>query len=275
MTDLTLDFNDFDSLRRLIHEHSGIWLGDNKLTFLRVRLADRLRARNISSAREYYHFLRYDPFASQEMRQLIDAVAVNETWFFRETGPFEAWREVVLPELVKRSSRIRLWSAGCSTGEEPYTLAMTLLEAYPGTAADKLEILATDISQKALETARAGVYDSYSIRHTEQRWLAKYFRPTSDGRQEVRENVRRLVRFGRSNLVDPALAGRVGAMDVILCRNVIIYFDADSRRAALANFHAALKPGGHLMLGHSESLAYTPSPFAVARVGGTIMYHKP
>lgn len=274
MSSFTLSFDDFDALRQLIREHCGIWLGDSKVTFLQVRLADRLRARNISSAQEYYYFLKYDAHGHEEMQRLIDAVTVNETWFFRETGPIDAWRKTVLPDLIKRSGRLRMWSAGCATGEEPYTLAMLLLEDYPATAAARFEILATDISQRALEAARAGVYDPYSLRHTEPYWLAKYFQPASGGRQEVCENVRQLVRFGQANLIDPALAQRVRAMDAILCRNVIIYLDDQSRRAALTNFYAALKPAGHLMLGHSESLIHTVTPFEVARVGGTIMYRK-
>lgn len=270
----TLGFDDFDALRRLIHEYCGIWLGDSKLIFLQARLSARLQARSISSAQEYYYFLKYDPHGAREMQRLIDAVTVNETWFFREIEPVKAWRDGVLPDLVKRGNRLRLWSAGCATGEEPYTLAMLLLESYPATAATRFEILATDISQQALEVARAGVYDPYSLRHTESRWLAKYFQSVPGGRQQVNENVRRLVHFGQANLVDPALARRVRAMDVILCRNVIIYFDEPSRRTVLTNFFSTLKPGGHLMMGHSESLFHTVTPFEIARVRGTIMYRK-
>jgi chemotaxis protein methyltransferase CheR len=274
MSSFTLDFDDFDALRRLIREHCGIWLGDSKVTFLQVRLGDRMRARNISSAQEYYYFLKYDAHGGEEMQRLIDTVTVHETWFFRETGPLEAWREVALPDLMKHDGRVRLWSAGCATGEEPYTLAMLLLEVYPATAVDRFEIMATDISRRALEIACAGVYDPHSLRHADSRWLTKYFRPAPGGRQAVCEKVRRLVRFGQANLIDPALARRLRGVDAILCRNVIIYFDDQSRRTALASFHAALKPGGYLMLGHSESLVHTVTPFEVARVGGTIVYRK-
>lgn len=274
ITSFTLDFDDFDALRQLIRDHCGIWLGDSKLTFLQVRLADRLREWHISSAQEYYYFLKYNAHGCDEMQRLIDTVSVNETWFFRETEPVEAWCEVVLPELMERGGKLRLWSAGCATGEEPYTIAMLLLEAFPETGAAQFEILATDISQRALEIARAGVYDPYSLRHAEPRWREQYFQPTSDGRQEVCENARRFVRFGQANLIDPTLVQRVREMDAILCRNVIIYMDDQSRRAALANLHAALKPGGYLILGHSESLVHTPTPFEVARVEGKIMYRK-
>ncbi len=270
---LVLNFDDFNALRQLIYEHCGIWLGDSKVIFLRVRLADRLRARNISSAQEYYYFLKYDSQGNQEMQQLIDAVTVNETWFFRETGPVDAWYNLVLPGL-KLNQRLRMWSAGCATGEEPYTLAMLLLELYPTARAGQFDILATDISQRALAIARTGVYDPYSLRRTDPRMTAKYFQPTSDGRYTVRKDVQQMVRFDHANLIDPALARRIQAMDAVICRNVIIYLDAQSRQAVLANLYAALKPGGHLLLGHSESLLHVVTPFEVARVAGKIMYRK-
>ena len=270
----SFSFDDFDALRRLIHEYCGIWLGDTKITFLKARLATRLRDSSISSAQEYYYFVKYDPQGSQEMQRLIDAVTVNETWFFREVEPVEAWRKGVLPDLMKQGRRLRLWSAGCATGEEPYTLAMLLLEACPATAASRFEILATDVSQRALEIARAGTYDPYTLRHTEPRWLSRCFQPEPDGRQSVCENVRQLVRFDQANPVDPALAQRTRAMDVILCRNVIIYFDDQSRQEVLANLYAALKPGGYLILGHSETLFHMLTPFEVKRVGETILYRK-
>jgi chemotaxis protein methyltransferase CheR len=271
-TSLSLD--DFDALRQIIRQHSGIWLGDSKLAFLQARLVERLQAWNISTTQEYYYFLKYDAHGPEEMQQLIDAVTVNETWFFRETGPVEAWREAALPGL---DGQVRLWSAGCATGEEPYTLAILLLEACPdafGQAAARFEILATDISQRALHIARAAVYDPYSLRHTDPGRQARYFQRTPDGRYAICEDVRRPVHFGQANLVDPALAQRVQAMDLILCRNVIIYLDERGRRAVLANLHAVLKPGGYLILGHSESLIHTSTPFEVARLGGKILYRK-
>ncbi len=274
-TSLSLD--DFDALRQLICQHSGIWLGDGKLDFLQARLAERLRAQNISSTQEYYYFLKYDPRASEEMQQLIDVVTVNETWFFRETGPVEAWCEAALPGLARMSGSgapVQLWSAGCATGEEPYSLAILLLEAWPQAGTASFEILATDISQRALQVARTAVYDPYSLRHTDPARQARHFQPTPDGRYVVCENVRRLVRFGQANLIDPALAQRVRAVDLVLCRNVIIYLDDRSRQAVLANLHAALKPGGYLVLGHSESLIHTSTPFEIARVGGKIIYRK-
>jgi len=272
---LDLTFEDFDALRQLIYQQSGIWLSDRKTTFLQVRLGERLRALNISSAREYYHFLKYDPSSRVEMSNLIDAVSVNETWFFRETTPVIAWFENILPDLLKASNRVQIWSAGCATGEEPYTLALLLLDSVHQLSNGYAKIRATDISQRALEIARNGAFDPHSLRHTEQRWLSKYFQPSQDGLMAIGQPARSLVTFEQANLVDPDLPRRVGRMDVILCRNVIIYFDQGSRKIALRNFFEILKPGGYLILGHSESLAHTATPFELARVGGSLIYWKP
>ena len=271
---MEFQFEDFDLLRQLIYETSGIWLSDRKQTFLSIRLNERMRAGNISSAREYLHFLKYDPNGAQETRQLIDAVAVNETWFFREVEPIRAWFQQILPGLLATNGGARLWSAGCATGEEPYTLAMLALESQPQARA-KIDIWATDISQRALEMAQRGMYDPHATRHTEANWLAKYFQPTQNGFKAISAQARQLVRFERHNLIDPHLPARARPVDVILCRNVIIYFDQKSRQAALNNFDAILKPGGYLLLGHSESLAQTATPFELTRIGDKLVYHKP
>ena len=152
------DFDDFDALRRLIRAHSGIWLGDSKLRFMEVRLADRLIAHSISSAREYYHFIKYDPAGQEELQELIDAVTINETWFFRESDLIDAWVKDRLPALGNGCGEtVRIWSAGCATGEEPYSIAMLLWSAYPEwAAAGRFEIVASDISRRALAVGRAG-----------------------------------------------------------------------------------------------------------------------
>ncbi len=269
----TLTFDDFDALRTLILDHSGIWLGDSKLTFLQSRVAERLRAWNISTAQEYYYFLKYDPHGSEELQQLLDAITVNETWFFREIEPVAAWCALILPELLPmKDETVSLWSAGCATGEEPYTLAMLLLELQPHHTR-RFAILATDISLHALEMARSASYDPYSLRRTEERWQKQHFR--QDGpRYLVKEEARRMVRFGQANLVDAALAQRIQKMDLILCRNVLIYLSDAGRDRALDTFYHALKPGGHLILGHSESLIHTRTPFEIARIDGKILYRK-
>ena len=275
LTDDDLDFADFDAIRRLIYAHSGIWLDDNKVTFLQLRMKSRLQVLNISSVREYRYLLKYDPQGKDELNQLIDVITINETWFFRELEPVESWRDAVLPGLMKGGNQVQLWSAGCSTGEEAYTLAILLNETYPNSAPGKFDILATDISQRALTTARTGIYDPYRLRHTSPQRLQKYFKSTANGQYAVLPEVQRLVRFGWINLADSTLPARMKPADIILCRNVLIYFDAESRRVAIANFFAALKPGGYLLLGHSESITLFAGPFKVERIGGKIVYQKP
>jgi chemotaxis protein methyltransferase CheR len=269
---LTLD--DFDALRRLVYDHSGIWLVDSKRTFLDNQLGERLRAHGITSAREYYHYIKYDPQGRAELERLTEVVTIQETWFFREVEPLEAWRVHILPGLLKRGGqKVRVWSAACSTGEEPYTLAMLLRECGP----DPLiyEIWATDISARALEAARLGVYDPHSLRHTEALWQARYFQSTDDRRLRLSESVKQMVRLGGGNLLDPSLSLRLGGMDLIVCRNVLIYFDERSRQKALANLFATLRPGGHLILGTVETLAHAVTPFELARVGKAFLYRKP
>jgi len=278
---LALSPEDFETCRKLIRERSGIWLGDSKVSFLQIRIGERLKARNITTPRDYYRFIKYDPAGEEELQKLVDAVTINETWFFRELPPLQAWCQLVAPEILKRSGRLRAWSAGCSSGEEPYTLAMLLLASFP-TATLQMEITATDISQRALEVARAGIYDAYSLRHTEAQWL-KHFTPqttpsangaTPHARQTINGEVRKLVQFGWANLFDTTLAGRIGQVDVVICRNVLIYFDDQSRRVVLNNFHTALRPEGYLILGSSDTLAHTTSLFDLIRLGEAMVYRK-
>jgi chemotaxis protein methyltransferase CheR len=279
MAALILDFEDFDAIRQLIYNASGIQLGDSKVIFLQVRLAERLNALGIATPREYYHYLKYDFDSVKELQRLVDAVTVNETWFFRETEPFNAWLTGIVPGLITQQPRIRIWSAGCSTGEEAYSLAMLISEAYPITATAQFEIVGTDISNRALDLARDASYDPHSLRHTDKRWIDRYMTPLGTNgslghRWAIQNKIKQLTRFQHGNLIDPALPLQIGKVDLILCRNVIIYFDEASRRATLANFHAALKPGGCLILGHAESLAHTTTPFELARVNGALLYRK-
>ncbi len=272
-TPLRLRLDDFKALRHLIYQHSGIWLGDTRTNFLGVRIAERLRALAITTPREYYHLLK-DAAPDAEIAHLVDAVTVNETWFFREMGPIQAWRTAILPTLRAAGDVVRVWCAGCSTGEEPYSLAMTLLDDWPE-ATTMARIVGTDISHRALDAARAATYDAYSLRHTDQHWRERYFEAAPAAGYAVVAGARRLVSFSWTNLADPALAHRVAGMDLVLCRNVMIYFNEASKRAVLANLTAALKPGGYLIVGHTDMLSDAPPSLEGARVGNEIMYRKP
>lgn len=273
-TSFVLALDDFDLIRRWIRARCGIWLGDGKLTFLQSRIGGRLRARNITTAREYYYFLKYDPLGPEEAQALIDAVTVNETWFFRETEPILAWCRTVLPGLLHGRTHLRFWSAGCASGEEPFTLAIILMELSSSFPTLSFDIVGTDISCAALEMAKRGAFGAYSLRHTEARVLNRYFKLHSDGHYEICDALRDVVRFECSNLADPSLSQRMPGVDVILCRNVIIYFDEAIRCTVLNTFAHVLHTDGHLVLGHSESLAHSITPFSAQRVGGAILYRK-
>jgi chemotaxis protein methyltransferase CheR len=268
----TLDPDDYALLRRLVYDKSGLWLADDRLTFLRVRLEDRLRERNIVSPRDYYYHLKFHPDGAEELQHLIDAVTTQETWFFREIEPLETWCAAVVPDVARRNGRLRVWSSACSTGEEAYTLAMLLAERMPDLLVD---IQATDISRRALAIARDATYDSHSLRRTDPQWVAKYFRPVADRRWEVVPTIRNLVRFEQANLLDPSVPRRLGPMDAVLCRNVLIYFDDRSRTIALNALRDALRPGGYLVLGFSESLSVPDTLFELVRLEGSVLYRKP
>jgi chemotaxis protein methyltransferase CheR len=267
----TLDPDDYALLRRLVHDKTGLWLADDRMTFLRVRLEDRLRACSIATPRDYYYFLKFHPDGPEELHHLVDAVTTQETWFFREIDPLESWCTAVVPDVARRRGRLRVWSAACSTGEEAYTLAMLLTERFPDVP---VEIVGTDISRRAIAVAREGVYDSHSLRRTAPHWVSKYFRPAPDGRWEVSSSTRSLVRFEQGNLLDPIAARRLGSMDAILCRNVIIYFDERSRSVALSVLRGALRPGGYLILGLSETLSVSDTLFDAVRLEGSVLYRK-
>src|SRR5688572_22182051 len=155
MQSVTLEFADFDLLRRMIRERSGVWLGDDQKTFLQVRLGERMRARSVATPRDYYYLLKFDAGGSEELQSLLEVVTTKETWFFRETRPVEAWRDGVLPAIVERARRIRLWSAACSSGEEPYSVAILLLEAAYKLGAFEFDVIASDLSHHAIATAQA------------------------------------------------------------------------------------------------------------------------
>jgi chemotaxis protein methyltransferase CheR len=244
--------HEFVALRDLIRDRFGIWYDDQKRFLLLSRLSTRLAKRGFETYGAYANFLRYDPRREDEWSDLASVLSNNETYFFRERAQLKTLASTILDEFLKRSARVRLWSAACSSGEEPYSLAMTLLET--GKIADAmLSIRATDISPRVLDLAGKGFYRALSFRATEPAMIRKWFHPQGDG-FVVDERVKRLVSFARLNLLDgPAVAGE-GPFDAIFCRNVLIYFDKPTQKRVVESFAKALRPGGYLFLGHAESL---------------------
>ena len=269
--------DEFRLLRDQVYGHCGIFFDDGSRFLLEKRLARRLGQLQLPTYRDYYYYLRYDPNRDQEFIELMDILTTNETYFFREDFQLKAFTEEVLPEcLARKESRgdrtLRVWSAGCSSGEEPYTLSMLLLE-HKALAGWKVEIIGTDISQKVLQLARKGVYGSASFRATDDYYRRTYFEEVEGGLR-VNNLVRERVTLSQLNLFDTARLLLLGRMDIIFCRNVIIYFDLAAKKQVIESFHNTLHGGGFLMLGHSESLMNVSTAFTLRHFRHDMVYQK-
>jgi chemotaxis protein methyltransferase CheR len=259
-----------------IQEHCGVTLSINSGFFLERRLSPRLEALGLASYLDYYQYLRYDPAGPREMEELIERITTHETYFFREQYQLEAFSEEILPRLaeqLERQRRIQVWSAGCSTGEEVYTIAMLLLESglFRGW---NIRVMGSDISRKVLATARAAVYGENSFRTTSPLLRRKYF-VEANGRWTVRDDVRSMCSFGQLNLVSTERFRVLGPQDVIFCRNVLMYLSQEARHRVVEAFYDRLTPGGFLLLGHSESLLNVTTRFDLAHLQKDLVYRKP
>jgi chemotaxis protein methyltransferase CheR len=242
----------FDALRNLLHAHSGIALAHHKITMVQSRLAKRLRALGLRSYEQYHDLLR-DPRA-EEWPEFVNALTTNLTSFFREGHHFTRLVELLKPAYAA-SKRIRIWSAGCSTGEEPYTLAMTLTKAFGASAA--IQILATDLDTAVLNTASRGIYPIARVESLADEWKRLGFLRGKGEHQDqvrIRPELRKLVTFTQMNLLDAQWPLEGGPFQAIFCRNVMIYFDKPTQRDLLRRYHGLLEPEGLLFVGHSESL---------------------
>jgi chemotaxis protein methyltransferase CheR len=259
-----------------IQEHCGVTLSINSGFFLERRLGPRIEALGLASYLDYYQYLRYDPAGPAEMEELIERITTHETYFFREQYQLEAFSEEILPKLaerLERQRRIQVWSAGCSTGEEVYTIAMLLLESglFKGW---NIRVMGSDISRKVLATARAAVYGENSFRTTTPLLRRKYF-VEANGRWTVREDVRSMCSFGQLNLISTERFRVLGPQDVIFCRNVLMYLSQEARHRVVEAFYDRLTPGGFLLLGHSESLLNVTTRFDLAHLQKDLVYRKP
>jgi chemotaxis protein methyltransferase CheR len=260
---------DFESLRQLVKSLTGINLSDQKRELVYGRLARRLRALRLKSFREYRELLARDP---RELIQLTNAITTNLTSFFRERHHFDYLREELLKPLAvdpHASRRVRIWSAGCSSGEEPYSIAMMVHEALPDLAGWDVRILATDLDSEVLARARAGVYGAERLRSVEPHRLARFFTEQWDETgllYQVVPELAALVTFKQLNLMDQW--PMKGPLDVIFCRNTVIYFDKDTQRELFRRIAALQRRGDQLLLGHSESLFQVSTDYAL--VGRTV-----
>ncbi|BCS53850.1 protein-glutamate O-methyltransferase CheR [Geobacter sp. SVR] len=269
---------EFLLFRDSIYKHCGIYFDEDSKYLLEKRLSRRLTALNIATYREYYQFLKYNRRKDQEMMDIMDILTTNETYFFRESYQLKAFTDEIIPELIKTKSAkgdhtLRIWSAGCSTGEEPYTIAM-LIRDISALHGWNIEIIGTDISQRVLQHARRGVYGKTSFRATDDWYLKRFFQQQDDG-QRVTDEIRELVTISHLNLFDTHRMMMLGKMDLIFCRNVIIYFDLAAKKKVVESFHKTLFDGGFLLLGHSESLMNISTQFTLRHFKNDMIYQKP
>jgi chemotaxis protein methyltransferase CheR len=280
LTDQTIPLPDdvFRLLRDFIHDYCGIYFDDGSKFLLERRLSRRLEQHQLKNFAEYYHFLRYDRKREDEIVVLVDNLTTNETYFFRESAQLRAFSEEILPELRSKNAankRLRIWSAGCSTGEEPYTIAILLLESGDWWRDWQVEILGSDINQRVLHTARKGVYKKGSHRVSPPEMLRKYFLEEGKGDYRIVDAVRQFVSFSYVNLLDPYKTSLIRDLDIIFCRNVIIYFDREAKKKVMASFYDKLRDGGFLLLGHSESLINISTAFTLRTLKNDMVYQKP
>jgi chemotaxis protein methyltransferase CheR len=273
-----LSEKEYLSLRDLVHDEFGILFRAEKLPFLRLRLLGRLEGLGLSTFDEYIQYLKYDRDRERERRMMIALLTNNETYFFRELPQLKAYREVVLSELRDRklnreSRRINVVSAGCSTGEEVHSLAMLTYETGWFFWGWDVRIHGIDINQRNLETARKAEYFDRSLRMMDRNYLDRYFR-RNGGSYYVKESVAGMSRFVHGNITSPAIWNSLCEVDVIFCRNVMIYFSEEKVRRTVDLFHGALEPGGYLFLGHSETLVDIHDGFEQIYLPGTILYRK-
>ena len=267
----------FRLLRDLIKDYCGVYFDDSSRYLLERRLTRRVRQHNLDNFRDYYRYLLYDKKKEEELSAVMDILTVNETYFFREEGQLRAFRDEILRELRDLkggAKKLRVWSAGCSTGEEPYTIAMLILEQGALFDGWDIEILGSDINQRVLQTARKGLYRKNSFRTTDEYYTKKYF-TEENAAYRINDNVRRLVNFSYLNLYDPFKIKFVGTMDVVFCRNVLIYFHMDARKRVIENFYQRLSDGGFLLLGHAESLMNISTAFVLRHLKNDMVYQRP
>ena len=276
---LDLPQPDLVRIRDLIYRVAGIFHPDNKLRLLQVRCGRRMKELRVKTLREYFECLTTRALRQAELIALLNEITIGETCFFRTPPQLDALRRIVLPNILEAKAkapqrRLRIWSAGCSTGEEPYTLRMSFLDQ----AASQLkswvvEILATDLNERSLAHARAALYGKHSTRNLSPIYARKYFLPVGD-KLRVNPVARANVTFRRLNLSDNSQMALMKDIDVIFCCNVLIYFDLASKRRVIQHFFDSLLPHGYLFLGNSESLFGVSEAFRLVHLPGTTAYVK-
>ncbi len=268
--EIPMSAEEFRLIRDFVYQYCGLNFMEDSKYLLEKRLGRRLQHLRLNSFKDYYYFLRYNKDKDQELTELIDILTTNETYFFREDFQLRTLTEEIIPEIIHTKEkdgdkRLRIWSAGCSSGEEPYTIAMLLME-NPLLSDFHIDIIGTDISQRVLQVARKGVYGASSFRTTPQEYQKRFFSPVEG---------KFLVTISHLNLFDNPRVSLLGKMDIIFCRNVIIYFDLAAKKKVVESFYQRLRSGGFLLLGHSESLMNISNAFTLRHYTHDMVYQRP
>lgn len=274
---LAMTHEEFAKFIEFFYRKTGIQFQDSKKYYVERRIIDRVNETRSESFRDYFTLVRFQA-SGEELQHLVNAMTVNETYFLREDYQFDALVAGMLPEIARTKNRglpIRIWSMPCSSGEEPYSIAISILERWDQADAWSIEILASDIDSKILNEARKGLFGPRSVSKVPAHLKSKYFVPRPNGDVQINEELRGSIDFSLVNVVDPLQTRRFRNIDVIFCRNLLIYFDDIGRRQTVEMFFDALAPGGYICLGHSESMSRMSSAFLPRTFQGTLVYQKP
>jgi chemotaxis protein methyltransferase CheR len=270
---------DFGLFQELLIEKSGLCFDEGRSQSLHFALWQRLQHRGYDSYREYYNLLKFHPEGQIEIRELLDLITIGETYFFRNKAQFDVLMKFVLPEIMKKKAHsqdkcLRIWSAGCSSGDEAYSIAIAIVEVVPSYKDWNISILGTDINRNGLARAKEGIYNKKSIAHLPEEYLSKYF--SARGSTYILDpNVKELVQFEYHNLVkDPLIHEKMQTVDILFCRNVTIYFDNKITKRVLENFYNCLTEDGYLFLGHTETLWQVTNKFERVEFPQTFIYRK-
>ncbi|RKX90781.1 MAG: chemotaxis protein [Spirochaetes bacterium] len=276
MHESTISNGDFLKFREFFYRKTGIIFSDSKRYFVDKRLVQRMKETGHDSFRSYFSFMRFQA-SGEELQRLTNIMTVNETYFFREEYQFRSLVESMLPEIVKnkeKGSTIKIWSIPSSSGEEPYSIALYLLEYWSGINNWDVKLVASDIDTEILRKAQEGIYSGRSVQNLDSRILRKYFTKLPNEDWRISEDLRQSVEFTTVNLNEPGSSRFYRNFDIIFCRNLLIYFDDLSRRRSAEVFYGALNPGGFICLGHSESMSRISSLFKVRKFPDSIVYQK-
>jgi chemotaxis protein methyltransferase CheR len=268
-----------EEVRRLcefLYRRTGMSFSDNKRYYIDRRLAERIVATGSESFASYFTMLRSD--ADHEIEHLVNAFTVNETYFYREEHQLRCMTSSLLGELMQRKppgESFRIWSIPCSTGEEPYSIAMWLMENWRDVDKYNIEIVGSDIDTRALKAAGEGIYGERALMRLSRDMVRRYFNPLGNEQYQIDPGLRESVQFTAANLIDARDIAQYRDFDIVFCRNVLIYFDDSSRRSAAENLYECLRPGGFICLGHSETMSRISPLFRVSRFPDAIVYQKP